>query len=80
MVTLPVSLPGASPLRVGYRFGILDPSSLVTTDRVMEHTAGAVLGVPRYRMRVQLQATHVVEQAARSLSNDRIQLAAELAL
>ena len=46
----------------------------------MEHTAGAVLGVPRYRMRVQLQLVHVVEQAARELSNDRAQLAAELAL
>jgi hypothetical protein len=76
MVTLPVTL----PLSVGYRFGILDPSSLVTTDRVMEHTAGAVLGLPRYRMRVQLQLVHVVEQAARELSNDRAQLAAELVL
>jgi hypothetical protein len=80
MVALPVSLPGTSPLWVGYRFGILDPSSLVTTDRVMEHTAGAVLGLPRYRMRVQLQVVHVVEQAARELQNDRAQLAAELVL
>lgn len=76
MLALPLGL----PLAVGYRFGILDPSSLITTDRVMEHTAGAVLGVPRYRMRVQLQLTHVVEQAARELSNDRVQVAAELAL
>jgi hypothetical protein len=76
MVQLPVVL----PIAVGYRFGILDPSSLITTDRVMEHTAGVVLGVPRYRMRVQLQLTHVVEQAARELSNDRAQLAAELSL
>jgi len=75
-----VKLPVALPLEVGYRFGILDPSSLITTDRVMEHTAGAVLAVPRYRMRVQLQVTHVVEQAARELSNDRAQLAAELSL
>jgi hypothetical protein len=77
---LMVALPVALPLAVGYRFGILDPSSLITTDRVMEHTAGAVLGVPRYRMRVQLQLTHVVEQAARGLRNDRVQLAAELVL
>lgn len=76
LVTLPVPL----PLSIGYRFGILDPSSLITTDRVMEHTVGAVLGVPRYRMRFQLQLTHVVEQAARALSNDRAQLAAELSL
>jgi hypothetical protein len=71
---------GALPLTVGYRFGILDPSSLFTTDRVMEHTVGGVLGMPRYRMRVQLQLTHVIEQAARSLSNSRAQLAAEVAL
>jgi len=75
-----VAVPAPLPLTVGYRFGILDPSSLLTTDRVMEHTVGAVLGVPRYRMRVQLQLTHVVEQAARTLDNDRAQLAAELAL
>jgi hypothetical protein len=75
-----VALPLGMPLAIGYRFGIIDPSSLVDTDRVMEHTAGAVLGVPRYRMRVQLQLTHVVEQAARELSNDRVQLAAELVL
>jgi hypothetical protein len=75
-----VALPAALPLAVGYRFGILDPSSLIATDRVMEHTVGAVLGLPRYRTRVQLQATHVVEQAARGLSNDRVQLAAELSL
>ena len=68
------------PLAVGYRFGILDPSSLITTDRVMEHTVGAVMGVPSYRMRVQIQATHVEEQAERELSNDRIQLAAEVSL
>jgi hypothetical protein len=75
-----VQLPVALPIAAGYRFGILDPSSLIPTDRVIEHTAGAVLGVPRYRMRVQLQVTHVIEQAARELSNDRAQLAVELAL
>ena len=68
------------PLAVGYRFAILDPSSLITTDRVMEHTVGAVMGVPSYRMRVQVQVTHVEEQAERELSNDRIQLAAEVSL
>jgi hypothetical protein len=75
-----VAIPTGLPLSVGYRFGILNPSSLVPTDRVIEHTVGAVLAVPRYRMRVQLQVTHVVEQAARELSNDRAQLAAELEL
>ena len=75
-----VKLPVAQPIEVGYRFGVLDPSSLITTDRVMEHAVGAVLGVPDYRMRFQLELTHVVEQGARALSNDRAQLAAELAL
>ena len=68
----------ALPLAVGYRFGVLDPSSLITTDRVMEHTAGATLGVPRYRMRVQVQLTYVDDQ--RALSNSRAQVAAELSL
>ena len=76
MITLGASVPVA----IGYRFGILDPSSLLVTDRVMEHTAGAVLGVPRYRMRLQLQVTHVMEQAARELSNSRAQVAAEVTL
>ncbi len=73
-----VTIPGAHPISLGYRFGILDPSSLITTDRVMEHTAGGEIDVPRYHMRVQLQLTHVVEQ--RSLENDRVQVAAEIAL
>jgi hypothetical protein len=73
-------VPAALPFALGYRFGILDPSNLIITDQVMEHTVGAVLGVPSYRMRLQLQLTHVQEQAARDLSNDRAQLAAEIAL
>ena len=74
------TIPAPLPFSVGYRFGVLDPSSLITTDQVMEHTLGAVLGVPSYRMRLQLQVTHVVEQPARDLANDRIQLAAEVVL
>lgn len=77
---LSVKIEGTHPISIGYRFGVLDPSSLILTDRVMEHTAGAVMAVPTYRMRVQLQATHVVEQGARTLSNDRVQLAAEVSL
>jgi hypothetical protein len=77
---LMVRIPAGSPVWVGYRFGILDPSSLILTDRVMEHTAGGSLGVPELRMRVQLQVTHVMEQAARELSNSRVQLAAEVTL
>jgi hypothetical protein len=66
------------PVGIGYRFCVFDPSSLITTDRVTEHTAGAVLGVPAYRLRVQLQATYVDEQ--RELKNSRVQLAAEISL
>lgn len=77
---LAVRIEAALPIAIGYRFGILDPSSLILTDRVMEHTAGVLLGVPAYRMRVQFQAVHVVEQASRTLSNDRLQLAAEVSL
>ena len=73
-------IPASSPVWVGYRFGILDSSSLILSDRVMEHTLGGYVGVPSLRMRVQLQATHVMEQAARALSNTRVQLAAEVAL
>ncbi len=71
---------GVLPMAIGYRFGILDPSSLFVTDRVMEHTVGAVLAMPRYRMRVQAQVTHVIEQESRALSNDRVQVAAEVSL
>ncbi|MDB4953952.1 MAG: hypothetical protein JWO36_1521 [Myxococcales bacterium] len=73
-------VPGPHPFAFGYRFGIIDPSSLIVTDRVMEHTAAALVSVPSLRMRVQLQLTHVIEDAARDLSNDRVQLAAEVSL
>lgn len=73
-----VTVPGALPIGLGYRFGILDPSSLILTDRVMEHSAGAVIAVPSLRLRVQLQLTYAVEQ--RDLANNRAQLAAELSL
>jgi len=75
-----VTAPAKVPLGFGYRFGILDPSSLILTDRVMEHTVGSVISVPSLRMRVQLQITHVMEQGARDLSNSRAQVAAELVL
>ncbi|MBA3453731.1 MAG: hypothetical protein H0T42_11620 [Deltaproteobacteria bacterium] len=75
-----IRVEGRQPLAFGYRFGILDPSSLFLTDRVMEHTVGAVLGVPALHMRLQLQVTHVAEQGARNLTNDRAQIAAELSL
>jgi hypothetical protein len=74
------TVPGTLPIGVGYRFGILDPSSLILTDRVMEHSAGAVLSVPSLRLRLQLQLTYVMEQGARDLANNRAQLAAEISL
>ncbi|HTL36165.1 MAG TPA: hypothetical protein VL326_23700, partial [Kofleriaceae bacterium] len=77
---LMITAPGTYPISFGYRFAILDPSSLILTDRVMEHTVGSVMSVPSLRMRVQLQLTHVMEQAARELSNSRAQLAAEIQL
>lgn len=73
-------VPAALPIELGYRFGLLDPSSLIVTDRVMEHTLGATLAVPELHMRFQAQFVHVVEQAERSLDNDRFQLAGEVAL
>jgi hypothetical protein len=79
-VQLLVRVPMSLPLEVGYRLGILDPSSLVTTDRVIEHTVGAVLTVPSYRVRLLMQVVVPVEQAARSLDNDRFQIAGELTL
>lgn len=73
-------LRGARPLDAGYRFAALDPSSLVVTDRLMEHTAGLVLGLEALRARLQLNVTHAVEQEARQLSNDRAELLLELRL
>jgi hypothetical protein len=73
-------IPADYPIAVGYRIGVLDPNDHLIDYRVIEHTVGAVLGVPSLRMRVQLQATHVDEQAARELTNDRVQLAMEVVL
>jgi hypothetical protein len=77
---LAFKIPASAPVYAGYRFGVLDPSSLIVTDRVMEHTLGVAVGVPSLRMRVQIQATHVMEQAERQLSNTRVQLAGEVVL
>lgn len=71
---------GGLPLRVGYRFALLDPSSLVLSDRVMEHTLGATLHLPALRARVQLGAVHVAEQDERALRNDRLEAALEVSL
>ncbi len=71
---------GSAPLEVGYRFAVLDPSSLVVSDRLMEHTVGLVVPFEALRTRVQLNATHVAEQDERQLTNDRVELVVELRL
>jgi hypothetical protein len=75
-----VALPMSHPLSIGARFDILDPSTLITTGRVMEFTAGALWAMPQWHMRFQLQGTHVVWVPARQIQDDRVQLAAEIAL
>jgi hypothetical protein len=74
-----VAIPTRWPLEVGYRAALLDPSSLVLTDRVVEHTIGASLDLPPTPVRVQLGAVHVVEQADRQLANDRIEALLQVA-
>jgi Phosphate-selective porin O and P len=76
-VRLPIRV---AALDVGYRFAILDPSSLVLTDRLMEHTGGLVVGLPAMHARLQFNITHAVEQAARELSNDRFEVVVEVTL
>jgi hypothetical protein len=78
MIRLPIS-PDA-PFDLGYRFGYLEPSDLITTDRIMEHTGGAVFQLPAWHLRALLNATLVVEQADRELSNNRVEAALQVSL
>lgn len=78
MIRLPIS--ADAPFDLGYRFGYLEPSDLITTDRVMEHTGGAVFQLPAWHLRALLNATLVVEQADRELSNNRVEAALEVSL
>lgn len=64
----------------GYRFAIYDPSDLIATDLVSEHTLGITLKLRRYPLRLQLNATHAIEQAGRELDNDRAEAAFEVSL
>lgn len=68
-----VKVPGAPFLEAGYRYSLLEPSDLIPSDRVQEHTAGVNLELARYRSLIQLDVTHTVEQAGRELDNDRIE-------
>jgi hypothetical protein len=80
LVRVPVFAGTGPRLDVGYRFGFLEPSDLVSTDRLMEHTAGLVLGVPSWHLRALLNGTLAVEQDSRKLDNNRIELALEVSL
>jgi hypothetical protein len=80
-VSLYVDLAGGRlRLGPGYRYAIFDPSDLIPTDLVQEHTAGLTLKLMRLPLRVQLNYTHAVEQAQRRLSNDRLEAGFEVAL
>lgn len=71
---------GRLELAPGYRFAVLDPSDLITTDLVQEHTLGVNVGMPDLRARLQLNATHTVEEAGRALENDRVELLLQVGL
>jgi len=79
---LAVSVPlgDEATLQAGYRFAIYDPSDLVDNDQVIEHTVGLVLSLERLPIRLQVDATHAVEQAGRELANDRLQAVFEVSL
>ena len=71
---------GKMAVEPGYRFAMLDPSDLITTDLVQEHTVGVNLLIPDARARLQLNFTHSVEQAGRALDNDRAELMLQVGL
>lgn len=75
-----LALPTAPLIDIGYRFGLLEPSDLISTDRVMEHTVGAVWSEPDWHLRVLVNATMVVEQDDRALDNNRLESVVELTL
>src|SRR5688572_21084225 len=79
-IAVGLALGAAARVTPGYRFAILDPSDLISTDLVQEHTFGATLGLAAVPLRLQVNYTHAAEQAQRSLSNDRFELAFEVAL
>jgi hypothetical protein len=70
----------STTLSLGYRFAIFDASTLVLTDRTMEHTAGAIAAWPRQHLRVLVNVTHAMEQAARELANSRVEALVEVTL
>src|SRR5262249_8903483 len=67
-------------LEPGYRFAVLDPSGLISTDMVQEHTFGVTLRLTQVPVRLQLNYTHTVEQPGRELENDRGEAAFEVSV
>jgi hypothetical protein len=79
-VAFAIGVGGGARIAPGYRYAIYDPSDLIATDLVQEHTLGATLELVRVPLRLQLNYTHAAEQAQRALSNDRFEMAFEVAL
>ncbi len=67
-------------VELGYRYAVLDPSDRLPATVVQEHTAGANVQPAEIPLRFQLNVTRPVEQAGRSLRNDRLEIVAEVAL
>jgi hypothetical protein len=78
-VAIPL-LGGRATLAPGYRYAVYDPSDLIATDVVQEHTAGLTLSLTTIPLRLQLNVTHAAEQAQRQLVNDRLEAAFEVVL
>ena len=72
---------------VAYRFGILepavrvsflDPSDQIPTDALVDVTAGVNLYIPGAPGRLTLDFTHRAEQSGRELTNDSVELSAQV--
>lgn len=75
-----IKIPSLEWLELGYRYSFLEPSDLIPSDRVQEHTAGINVAVSSWRSTVQINATHAVEQSGRKLSNDRVEALFQVSL
>jgi hypothetical protein len=80
---LAVGLSGELAYRLGFiepavRVSYLDPSDQIATDNLLYYTAGVNLYVPGAPGRLSIDFTHRQEQAGRDLSNDGLELAAQV--
>jgi len=75
-----VAIPGASGLKAGYRFSLLDESDRIPQNSVQEHTAGLSLDLPSYHANFKLNAVLPVEEAGRELDNARGEMLVEVQL